>query len=361
MGEEMLADLRDREAELFLVDLLEAAKSSSQLSLDLKPVKRITRFAGALMANVLLGRLGEVRLNVSLPDETYRLGMLARSGLLFGLANHPHVTLDEAGALPSEMATWKQNWVPGSAPTPLYWTASRQVRDQLSLFQPADLGEGEYPNVFGPYSAAFINAHLAALGSVRDELSNRVIWPWLTRLIPTIQNQDKASEEVKQFVRDVGSLVDELLENVAEHASYQLEGRRRRPSSSLVQVSLTRGGRASFDRLYITVQDTGPGIERTARPKLEPHARNDLAAVDLIHGLFEGSIDSWPDRRGRGLPRVLHIYHRWGEEGRIDVATKQVRLSSVSGEAVKSVQSNLDVPGTVVVLMLPLPTSNDYA
>jgi hypothetical protein len=300
------------------------------IRVDLRSLSAMTDAQATLVANGLLGSLGDVPLEIdALPDA--QLSWLARTGLCFALANRTGVTrLSTARSESMALDAWRESWSPGT---------SQPLRE---LFSARVLDASEYvPKLFGPDHAAFVQPHLASVVAGGTEVT-RVLRPWLLRMVGRCPEQDPS------FVGDIGKLVEELVENVREHAVTEADGK---PVCSLVDVSITRGGQGK--RIRISVQDTGPGIIATVRAKLSPRLQQG-AIPDVVLALVRGEAGARHDARGRGLPRVWDaVRQRAG--ARLWLATGIVRIEGAASGSMRSQTSRFDLAGTVVNATFWLP------
>ncbi len=319
-----------------------AADGDGGITLDLGRLSHLERTAGAVLANALLGTLGDLDMNVRLPEADFdRLGA---TGLAFALANRRGSTTLETAPSWAERDLWRRRWTPG-AQLPLF-----EIEDSDALFSPTELGEAELsPDVLGKSFAAFVDSHV--VGSSRSSENHptaTAIWPWLDRLLPRSgAGRSAFNTERRRFIADIGRLLSELIVNVAQHAWLP-----RRSLHSLVQVSFTRGGTGSHDRIYLSVQDNGAGIAATARPKAMAVADCPREDQDLIARLLQGTIPPWHCGRGMGLPAVADLIR--ARQGDLMIASGVSRLH-VRGHRVSSRAAPFPLQGTVLVAMLPLP------
>ena len=339
---QLAKQLRSQQVDDLLSDLQADAASRGKIEIDLKTLGQVERAAGAILSNALVGTLGRLPLTIKVPAGS-AIPWFEASGLAFAVANRPGPTFVEGAGVEPDNARWRRSWRPGNA---LPWR-DLVGGDQAELFDPSLTGEtGVRPSLYGPGYAAFVNPHLAARSGSAGHPLNTLVWPWLNRLLPAA-----APDGVRRhFVASVGRLIDELVGNVAEHAR-RPEGE---PVCSLVQVSLTRGGRGSFDRLYLTVSDNGPGIAATARPKIDPSKAAALTDPQLLAKLLDGTLAPWGRARGMGLPKVAELTRAY--RGTLRAATKMTRLAVGEHDgAVRTRQSDFILDGTVLAVMLPLP------
>lgn len=325
------ASRAESSADHYLEGLMAQATAgpSVPLRLNLRPLAAMSYADATLVANGLIGSLGHVALEVD-PVPREELAHLARSGVCFALANRTGPTRVSSVEV-MQLDAWRESWSPGAA---------QPLRE---LFSAEELSETQYvPRLFSPYHAAFVQPHLAAAVGGGSEVT-RVLRPWLLRIIP-----GKKLRLDPEFVADIGTLVEELVENVREHARRQPDGK---PTCSLIDVSVTRGGHGN--RINVSVQDTGPGIVATARTKLSAPAAG-LSAPELVAALLKGEAGSWHRARGLGLPRVWDaVRERVG--ARISVATGVVRLDGSGKTSLHAEASSFDLAGTVVYATFKIP------
>jgi hypothetical protein len=317
------------------------------LKLDLHEVGTIERSAGAILSNALLGTLGQRPLTVLLAGG--ESDWMTTSGLAFALANRPGPTTVLGGGEAAPLSSWRRDWRPGHV-EPLH---SMMSVGNGELFAPEELSEtSSLPDLFGSSFAAFVNPHLTQPQLQRHPLTT-LLWPWLDRLLPNPLERRVEYAARGAWVADVGGVIDEVLGNVCEHARRR-DGQR---VFSLVQVSVTRGGgQRSSNRLHLCVQDTGPGIPATARPKVPPSLAAAVNEQQMVAKLIEGTLQPWGRGRGQGLPRVADICRRL--QGTLRVATKTTRAvieAQAENSAVRTHQAAFCLNGTVVTLTLPVP------
>lgn len=324
------------------LDSESARVGTREMHLDLSRVSRIERLAGGLLSNALMGSLGEGPLTVDLDEHS--TDWLWTSGLAFAIANRLGETeIIGSGSSEdvSELRAWRQSWRPGMEVT---WR-EMLTATQSQLFAPPSIGETEaIPDLFGPTFAAFVDPHLNRSDASGAHPIATVIWPWLDRLLPGPSRQSGARH---RYISEVGRFITETVANVSEHAAGSGY-----PCRSLAQVSITSGGDGR--RLYLSVQDTGPGIATTARPKLDS-AEQELVGTDedLLRMLLSGRLRPWGRSRGLGLPFIARIAKSRG--GKMFVATRRSRLSQDSSHGMTASSSDFDLTGTVVAIMLPIP------
>ena len=330
-----------------LLDRLALASGSAEL--DLRGTDVVERSAGAVLSNALLGSLGDWPLEIFLDEPAP--DWVASSGLAFALANRSGETAINGVRRAIVDPSWTREWRPGHVAP---WQAMTPTPTG-ELFSPSELREtSELPDLLGPTFAAFVNPHLTRPTLQRHPLTT-LLWPWLDRLVPkaSVPIATRGSDGRRLWVADVGRVIDEVLGNIWEHARSQSSA----PISSLVVVSVTRGGgERSTNRLHLCIQDTGPGIPATARPKISAPIAATLTEAQLVSRLLEGTLAPWGRARGQGLPRVVEICRTL--RGTLRIATKTTR-ASVDGHdvnsAVRVAPTSFRLDGTVVTLTLPVP------
>lgn len=304
---------------------LGALKQASVLELDWRAVQRIERVAGCVLVSVLVGTLDDVPLRVRLPQSTYaRTEVLDRAGLLFALAQRTGAVEHDGG---NEFTMMLNKWRAAGAHIQMTWDPSKAIGGLETAHR----------------SHAWTNLHQGLENYSGDDFGDAMrTWLELDVL------HSRTAHLSTQLVDDIAVVSSELLENVMEHASRGVEfsgGPR-----SLAHAMITEGGTGSHDRLYLTMQDNGRGIERTARPKLGLR-ENALPGEQILTGLVDGSLVTFPSPRGRGLPKIWGAASRRG--GTFQIATGHLRLLGKAGE-LRSHTSSTFVDGSAIVLMFPL-------
>ncbi|MDQ3821710.1 MAG: ATP-binding protein [Actinomycetota bacterium] len=347
------AVLRYETADTYLHELqtLAVANPDRPIELDLHGVDGAETTAGILVANGLVGSLRDANLVFRVPENDATQAWFARSGISFAVANRPpsKTTVLAPKEFVSDLDGWRRSWSPAS---PLSFK-NRIGYDQEALFGADAVGEtDDQPNVVARSHAAFVNPHLATSVGVESDVA-RVVRPWLSRLLPR-RHADGRSPRVAQFAGDVGAVLDELLQNVREHAATAQSESPDATTKSLVQVAVTR---TDGFKTYLAVQDTGPGIPTTARPKITDQDRDAdrVSDEELVTKLLDGAFFPWHRGRGIGLPRVRRICADYG--GWIRFATRKVRVQI--DDDLRSGTSPFDLLGTVVIAMIPVPDVND--
>jgi len=305
-------------------------------------IERVERHAGALLSTALLGSLGEQPLEIRMAAAGDVTDGLASAGLAFALANRRGPTKVDGMRSPESLSPWRRTWTPG---TRANWIALFPDEDASNqLFGPEAIGETDWePDLFGPTFAAFVNPHRTGRVASRRHPLKRVFWPWIDRLMPRSLAQDRAKR--REFVRDVGTLIDELIANISEHAAGSGPD-----VHSLVHAAVTRGQEA--DRLHLAFADTGAGIIRTLLPKLGISPAPEETYEEVLAAAFAGTLPGWGVGRGLGLPAVLDVATRGSAVLR--VATGRCRLEA-DQHGLRSVAVEFDLRGTVVVVSLTLP------
>lgn len=322
-----------------LVDRLDrSARCNEPVELDFGSIRSVSRSAVPLLSNALLrGAVGRAPLRLRGLSNT---DFLVRSGVAFALANREGEVIGvDSQAL--HLPDWRRSWSPGSRAVrrSLHGAVGEK---QIELFAPHEVGESaDEPSLFGRYYASFINPHLAGAAGEKPRVT-QVVRPWLHRVLPRYLYDEHDARGDDSLIAAVGTLVDELVDNVREHTASERRAR------SLMQVAITRG---KPDRLYLTVQDTGPGLLNTVREKLTGSSL-DLPRGVLLERLLKGDLPRWGRARGFGLPRVAAVMH--ARAGTMYIASDAVRLEARCGAAPEVRDDAPEVPGTAITLMLPL-------
>jgi hypothetical protein len=316
------------------LERLSRAFPDEPVELDWKHLATVDPGAGAIVATALLGSFADRRLVISLPEGEGQLEKLARVGLTFAIANRARSLTELHGVDPEQLDLhfWSRSWSRTADLTPV----------QETLFTPSEIGEEEV-DLESAQFAAFVNPHLAGSGDTRTPAALRAR-PWLTRLLP--EWRDRLSDRpIRSFLTDVNTIVSELVENVGEHALVRVD--RCAPTTSLLKLALT--GR----RLYVTVQDNGPGIGPTARPKVELVAPSYAEKTDseIIADLISGLIPGWGLSRGSGLAKVHKAVT--AQEGSLRLISRKVRVATDDGLTPN--EADFDLGGTVLIATLRLP------
>jgi hypothetical protein len=324
------------EEHLRQLDQLTRANPHEPVELDWKHIARVDPDAGAIFGAALLGSFANRRFLITLPKDPSRLDDLSRVGLTFAIANRARGLTALRGASQDDLGLtfWSRSWSRTADVTP----------PQLQLFAPEAIDE-EAVDVEGTRHAAFVNPHLAQPVAGARTPAATVTRPWLTRLLPSWRQQPAAL--IKTFLDDANTIVSELVENVREHALVRPDTRE--PTASLLKLAL------SSHRLYITVQDNGPGIAQTARPKVEAVAGTYASKRDseIVADLIDGLVPGWGRARATGLPKVARATAAHG--GTLRVFSRRVRLTTANGLTPQDAE--FDLLGSVLIATLQLPGS----
>lgn len=288
-----------------------SAESPVQFKLALRSEPDAT--ASAIFAGALMTGLGQVPLRVEHePSETV-VDYTIRSGLAFALRQRMGPTgLGAADARFAE-STITTTWTPG-----------------IRAFRGAMFASSGAPTALvGPRHALFINPHRTS--SLPGPASiTRLIRRWITKRL-------QGSSETETAVERIAFAIDQLLLNVTEHAVTD-----ETPSvSSIARLRIRDQG--SAPTVTLVVVDTGTGVLKTLRPKLEQPQADDL---QLLTRLLKGELPGWGRARGiglsrlaetvAGLPRARMALHVQGALATVDddvevaAATDQVRGSVVT-------------------------------
>jgi len=205
----------------------------------------------------------------------------------------------------------------------------------------AETDQGEQGSV-GPRHANFVNAHLAVTSSGTSDVTY-LVRRWLTRRL--LERFAEDLHGLRRTVDQVGTVVEQLVSNVREHAAAGLPS----GADSLLRLALLdHPGRGAVS---CSVIDTGPGIEATLVPKLSAQDR-DRERASVLGALCQGQLRGWGRARGLGLAKVTELVREAG--GQLDVATEQRRVRVRDGQLVTETAS-FSLRGTVVSLTFPLP------
>jgi hypothetical protein len=331
---------------------------------DITPAPSDDAIAASQVIDCLLGPLRAAVLKLQLPDHEASWAAVERCALPFALANRSgetRVTPDSAKARLGNIA-WRRSWTPGTrsawvgllgeSPTGLAeagkaW-AQRIGRSLDSADDVADhlVHESTNGGLYGQDHAIFVNPHRAR----RPHGSEHVV-PlmslWLGRYM-----QDHGLEDVdvrEDFLEAVRVWVDELVQNVRGHAT----GHSGPAVTSFVRAEVLSDTGDEGPRLLLAVQDTGPGIPQTARPKLSD-SRSDLSDQDLVAQLLQGNLGPWHRARGIGLPNVTDACRRHGASLAILSGGVRVTIDPGREEPERHPDAH-GVSGTAVIVTVPLP------
>lgn len=304
--------------------IAQSVLNASRVRIDCRAVHRINRLAGCILVSPLIGSLDEIPVEVRLPHSNFaRYEVLSRAGLLFALA-HRRGPVEHDGGQQFEALLKRFQAVPHIQ---LTWDPAKAI------------GGIE----IGHRSHAWTNLHHGLLNYAGENFGE-ALRKWVEREVL----KSRTPRLGEGLLPDIVLTSSELLENVIEHATSDVQwpgGPR-----SLAHVMITEGGARSHDRLYITMQDNGLGIVRTARPKLGSSERH-LSDEDLLVRLVDGTITTFPSHRGRGLPRIWEAACRQG--GTLQIATGDTRVAGKDGEITSS-KSSFSIDGSAIILMFPL-------
>lgn len=314
------ADVRIEDAERFVSKI----RGASTIRLDCRGVQRVRRLAGCLLTSPLIGSSDDVPVEVRLPQSPFaRQEVLSRSGVLFALAHRRGVVEHDGGPkFESVLRAFRR-----APQAQLSWDPSKAVGG-LNI---------------GSRSHAWTNLHYSLLNYGGDNFGAA-----LRKWVELDVLRSRTPRLAEALLDDIVLISSELLENVIEHAvtDVQWAGGPR----SLAHVMVTEGGARSHDRLYVTMQDNGLGITRTARRKLAISERH-LSEEELLVHLVRGTLLTFPSHRGRGLPSIWDAAQRQG--GKLQIATKETRVFGNNG-MIKSQTSSASIDGTAIILMFPL-------
>jgi len=319
-------------------DFARAQFDRATVDLDLSTFQP-DRIAASILTAAILTKAPAAPLRLKVPPVN-KQEALARNGLLFAFANRPGpVSFEpENPRLDRHLEEWRRPWTRGTR-SPLL---------PLGL----DGGLDIEPSIVGPNHAAFVNPHRAGGAPGSNSGVADAVRPWLHRLLPKLATAPERTTTGPEFVKAVGTMIDELVENVVEHAALgnSLD------VFSLVLVSIARGNKADTrHRLYIAVVDTGPGIIETAARKITGRKRPGqmLVPATLLRDLFIGRSQDLGRARGYGLPYVWETVRCWS--GARLVATANEVLLRSDGEDLETMSVAPVVTGTIITATFPLP------
>lgn len=290
---------------------------------------QIERDAAGVLTAGLLGSIGHIRLRVHGARRDC-VAKLVHTGLAFALANRQGPVAYDMSDNAREtlgIVDWTYSWLPGSTETRALCQPQGDL--QTEHFGVAEhIGPSVAPSRYERYHAAFVNPHIAGAVDEAPPILYTVL-PWLGAVIPGLFEQSSRRWDRKQL-DDVSIILEELVENIREHAE---DGDRR--AKSLVQIALVRGKEGI--RLYLTAIDNGVGILPSLSIKLE---RLGIAqAKDVtIPRFLSGDYGHWHRGRGRSLPNVARRVRE--QNGTLTIATAP------------------EIQGTAIVVSIPLRVRN---
>jgi len=351
---------RGREIDDYLVALRQrcAARNGEPVDLEWEELSQLLHHSAtsALLVNVLLESHGDVNFRLELPEEEPALNLALRAGLAFALANRigkVEIEGPEGASTLLRSPTWRRSWTPATRPA---WVQllgpSPEGLAPLAHGNGNGNGNGnghpeaaDFNHLFGDGRAMFVNPHRSRRSGSAESVFP-LVSRWLNRTAKDLRLEGEPDEKAAVWLSDLlGSvriLLDELIQNVRGHAT----DRRSDPVFSLVRVEIDE--EEERPAVAITVQDTGPGIVSTLKPKL----RGERPDTDLMVELFEGELPLWQSARGIGLPKVWKTCMKM--EADLTVATGRLRLSGPAGSGPSCDEGEFDSPGVVVAVRLPL-------
>jgi hypothetical protein len=272
----------------------------------------------ALLAAALIGSLRDRKMTIDVADHD-AVESLLRIGLATALSRRASGrTTFAAAARDLDRPNLAAIWTSGSrAATEALFAAD----------DPAPAG------AFGRRYATFVNPHLSSGAGGHPDVVF-LVRRWLTQRL----GEALPAHSVRALVIAVGTVLDELVANVQEHAACD-----RTPyPDCLVRVSVTPA-----NSVRCSVIDNGCGIAASLASKV---AVADGATDPLVR-LVEGQLSGWDAGRGVGLTRVRQLIR--GVGGRMVIATDQTRLAADAGQSVGARQASFFLQGTLVDLDLP--------
>lgn len=322
-------------------DFAQRELGGQAVHLDLSKVQP-DRVAASILTGALLTSVANGVLQLTLPASD-RKDAIARNGLLFAVANRKgRVELQPDDPRFSQwLDQWRRPWTRGTREPFL-----RLGREEATLVE---------PSVFGKDYAAFINPHRTGGVAGANSGVAEVVRPWLHRFLPRLTTAQERTASGPEFVKGIGRLIDELVENVSEHAA----GGRSLDVQSLVLTSLARGNNENArHRLHISVIDTGPGIVETACRKIRvagaaPSGWSSADKRMLLRNLFEGQVPHLGRARGFGLPAVWDTVRCWDGANLVAVTNGLLVRSERASLEVRDVAQIVN--GTIVSATFPIP------
>lgn len=296
---------------------------------------RISSTWGSVLTNLLLGLHPGTELRVSLPTNHGVLLQLARAGVVFAIAQHPHCTvLGATDRFTKDLDRWREDWQPADPA-------------QTSFF---DDDNWASPEEVEPRFLAFLNPDRSPMATGDADRTNAIA-PWLHALTRRVLTDPVGRD---QLLSDVSMAVNELAENIVYHA--KLIDR----DSCYVFVYATKGPSGdSANRLSIVAHDTGIGIDATLDPVFDSHETVDAAS--RVAAPFNGQMPRYGRDRGKGLARVISMARRRGGASVFAATslsedpTGAIVLSGRQrGEFVPKRVANLPIKGTIVSVSFKL-------
>lgn len=350
-----------REIDDYLLTLRERCEARNGSPVDLDWDRLSTLFAQSawigVVVNSLLRGFGDVNLKVDLPDEAEALEPALGAGLPFAFVNRSGEVEIDGSEEASELlcsSVWRRSWTPatrsawvgllGESPPGLSPAATEGNGDgNGSGHSTADA----IGRLFGASHAMFVNPHRSRrFGS--SESVFPLISRWLSKETAGVNGEEATGTGPPRdkLLTAVRILLDELIQNVRGHAT----DRSGSPVFCLVKVATET--ETEEPCAWISVQDTGPGILATLKPKLEDGGRPDK---ELLSELLRGELQPWQAARGIGLPKVWRTCRELGAE--LNVASGSVRFRS-AGDDWSCELVEFESPGALITAKLPLsPTS----
>ena len=281
----------------------------------------------AVLAGALLGSLGNQSLVIDAVDEG-ATDRLVRVGLASALKRRSGRTQFQPTTSALDDDLLGLIWTPGA------------LEASEAMFAPR--GAHRHLGPFAPDYATFVDAHLSSTADGTSDVMF-LVRRWLTRRL--LGERSELSEAAAGFVDTVGFVVDQFIANVREHA---LTSDGRAPHS-LLHLGF---GDGADTRLVCSVVDTGAGLDRTLRVKVDADTAA-LAPEVRVRHLLAGDIAGWGAARGIGLARVAKLVHSYDAE--MFVATEGVRVRLSGDGDLVAAPTGFALQGTVVSAAFPLP------
>lgn len=338
-------------------DLRSVAQAGGSVHLDLGQLsagdsatyQRDSILWAAVLSNLLQVEFGGVDLRITLPDNPTQQLLLQRGGLWFALT------------------TRSGNWELTNAP--------RQLADPWR--EPLKLVHGiDAPEAPGARTRIFVNPHKLGVEWVATKWLPGVALPWLGSVV-TQPREPSLLATRRELIDDVTVALVELLQNIPAHAFNPRDvaaASALRPDLaaghrfSLCELTKTKGGSRSYDRLHLVVMDNGYSIPRTIRWQWPDVQRVDAGKL-LLQVIAEGWKGTDHPDDGPGLywaNRVVERYRERDDDGP-DIGLRIVTEDDLTDDGAVVVEpgpvigraADLPVRGTVVILTLPLPRGGE--
>lgn len=359
---------RDRLA--LLGDLAAADAQGAILVLDLAPLdrgnaskRRLNGWWITVLSNLLLGRYGDLKLKVILPEAHSIQLQLLRGAFYFALAQRPGKTdyADRSARSQQLLESNSGTWSPRHGPVLIPEALGEKLEEHTYLYS---------------------NTHVRAESGYFRRYEASAAFPWLGEVVPRSSNRE--GDLLREgFLTATCDTFGEVADNISTHAfnlrnpsfaagwlGPQIVDR----SRSCLLVGLTAGGgERSFDRLHFLAFDNGFCIPRTLRWQHPDPLRFDSGA-SLMCRVLQGRLTDREitDHSGAGLWFLYGLARFAG--GELTVISEddlsdgqsaarvhaQIPAAELDQESSWSSET-LPVPvrGTIVHLQLKIPRLSD--